>query len=409
MKTWTYSAAALAMAWIVGSSQAALACLVDKDCDCGQVCSWLPPNNVNHACVDASTGDPGWCDADTDCIYQGQTCASLHCTPVWDKTSICTLAGGTTGGNGTTGPGTTGPGTTGPGTTAGTTGGDTTGGTTAGGTTGGGTTGPGTTAGTTGSAAGGGTTGGGTTGGGTTGGGTTGGGTTGAPGPACTNDVDCVCGQVCSWANASSSCTTDCGNCTDASGGDPGWCSDTGRDNECLYAGQTCTFPYCSPFWSDRSVCKGATNGTTGGGTTGGNGGGTTGGGTTGGTGGGTSCTNDHDCDCGQVCSWVAPHDVNHVCVDASGGDPGWCSGGATDCLYEGQTCSGVTCAPPWSSASVCLKTVSSGTGTTTGSLPDAGQTTSSGGGCSSAGGSFALIVGILAIGLLTRKRKQVA
>ncbi len=126
-----------------------------------------------------------------------------------------------------------------------------------------------------------------------------------------------------------------------------------------------------------------------------------------------TSCNNDVDCPCGDVCSWQPPNGTTHIGVAASSGDPGWCGENNDNaCLYENQTCTGTACTPAWSSSSVCTKASggtggTGGSGGTTGASPDAGTEKSSGGGCSSAGGSFALIVGLLAIGMLSRKRKE--
>ena len=74
-------------------------------------------------------------------------------------------------------------------------------------------------------------------------------------------------------------------------------------------------------------------------------------GGTTGGA--GSTCNVDGDCTCGQVCSWKQDP---HACVNADGGDPGWCNT-SPNCLYQGQSCSGTSCTPAWTSASVCTKT----------------------------------------------------
>jgi len=397
MKHWILSGAGLAFAGMLGLARTALgqaACVVDDNCDCGQVCSWAPPNNVNHICVDASGGDPGWCDVNTDCLYQGQTCVALHCAPAWAAGDTCTKGGGastTAGATSSAAASSTGAAASSSAAASSTAGGGTSSGAgTTGGTTGG------TTSGTTGS-----------TGGlGTTGGVGTTGGTTGALGPPCQNDVDCDCNQVCSWTHADPGCSNRCGNCVDGSSGDPGWCSDNNSSADCLYANQTCSFPVCTPpYQAGVSVCLKGQSTTGGAGTTGG---GTTGGGTTGGGTGGTPCTNDVDCACGQVCSWLPPHQVNHVCVSADGGDPGWCNGNDSQCLYLGQTCDVTACTPAWSATSVCSETQgTSGGGTTTGGTgPDAGSTSGGGSGCSTAGGSFALMVGVLAIGILTRRRQ---
>ena len=62
MKSLIWSAVALAMAVVVGgsSSALALACFVDTDCPCGDVCSW--EKATYQTCVAASSGDKGWCD-----------------------------------------------------------------------------------------------------------------------------------------------------------------------------------------------------------------------------------------------------------------------------------------------------------------------------------------------------------
>jgi uncharacterized membrane protein YgcG len=73
----------------------------------------------------------------------------------------------------------------------------------------------------------------------------------------CNNDVDCACGQICSWLASPHACVS-------AVDGGPGWCG-TGNTN-CLYEGQTCSTSTnsCTPAWSSSSVC------TQGGGTSGG-------------------------------------------------------------------------------------------------------------------------------------------
>ncbi len=75
----------------------------------------------------------------------------------------------------------------------------------------------------------------------------------------CNNDVDCSCGQVCSWAVTPHACVL-------AVDGGAGWCG-TGNTN-CLYVGQTCSTSTnsCTPAWSASSVCdQGSTGGSSGG------------------------------------------------------------------------------------------------------------------------------------------------
>ncbi len=92
------------------------------------------------------------------------------------------------------------------------------------------------------------------------------------------------------------------------------------------------------------------------------------------------ACTNDNDCACGQVCSWPS----GHVCVTA-GTDPGWC-GTSSECIYQGQTCSGTACTPAWTSSSVCIlgtATTTTSSSTTSGaatSTHSAGSTSSTSG-----------------------------
>jgi hypothetical protein len=44
---------------------------------------------IDHTCVAASKGDPGWCDTTSNCLYQGQTCLAPTCMPTWTSASVC--------------------------------------------------------------------------------------------------------------------------------------------------------------------------------------------------------------------------------------------------------------------------------------------------------------------------------
>lgn len=99
-----------------------------------------------------------------------------------------------------------------------------------------------------------------------------------------------------------------------------------------------------------------------------------------------TNCSNDVDCDCGQVCSF---NTNPHSCVAADGGDLGWCEGNA-DCIYQGQTCSAPYCVPAWAAGDVCTKATGGSSTGAASSTGGASSTSSSGGGSSTGAGASA-------------------
>jgi uncharacterized membrane protein YgcG len=74
----------------------------------------------------------------------------------------------------------------------------------------------------------------------------------------CNNDVDCACGEVCSWATSTHTCVL-------AVDGGSGWCGT--NSTSCLYVGQTCstTDNTCTPAWSSTSTCNASSGGSSGG------------------------------------------------------------------------------------------------------------------------------------------------
>jgi Cys-rich repeat protein len=207
----------------------------------------------------------------------------------------------------------------------------------------------------------------------------------------CATDYDCACGQVCNFPGGDAS-----GLCVQADQSQ-GHCTGTEGPlgNGCLYQDQTCAASsgFCTPAWSQSSVCD-QTTGTTGttgsstsgtsaasasgagtggssaagsssgssttssAGSSGGNGSstGAGGNGTAGSTSGSSapvSCVSDLDCPCGAICA-SGYHNDGHdsfavnTCIPADGGqigDTGLCAlidaGGTVEgsCHYAGQNC----------------------------------------------------------------------
>jgi hypothetical protein len=75
----------------------------------------------------------------------------------------------------------------------------------------------------------------------------------------CATDYDCACGQVCNNGGPTGLCVQ-----ADQS---HGFCTGTEGPlgNGCLYEGQTCnaSMGFCTPAWSQSSVCDKTTTGTT--------------------------------------------------------------------------------------------------------------------------------------------------